>query len=202
MFKEVWGKIEAKNCFQIQSWTKHLRETLVFISNRALQEKFNFCFSEVFCKYGKKFYFGKKAEHWAIFLLSFKILLMFPNFLYLKSFGNSRDNSYMPFLLLIITFRFTCDEKKVWSNIKRVSKHDDYDCLQNFNLLFMSLITAPIVKHSQILAGIYFILLKNVGQAWKAFSTKFGPQWKDRNCTYQVRHVLALFWKYVALVLG
>ena len=30
-FKSVWGKLEAKKCFQIQSWTKYLSETLVFM---------------------------------------------------------------------------------------------------------------------------------------------------------------------------
>ena len=41
-FEGVWGKLEARNCFQRQSLTKHLRKTLVFMSKRALREKFNF----------------------------------------------------------------------------------------------------------------------------------------------------------------
>ena len=57
-------------------------------------------------------------------------------------------------------FSFHLLEKESLVKHQKVSKHDDHDCLQNFNLLFMSLLTAPIVKHSQILAGIYFILLK------------------------------------------
>ena len=36
------------------------------------------------------------------------------------------------------------------------------DCLQIFILLFTFLVTAPIVKNSHILTGIYFIFLKNV----------------------------------------
>ena len=43
---------------------------------------------------------------------------------------------------------------------QKVSKYYDQYCLQNFILLFMSLLTAPIVKNSHILAGIYFIFPK------------------------------------------
>ena len=43
---------------------------------------------------------------------------------------------------------------------QNVSKYYDYDCLQNFLLLFMSLLRPPIVNNSHILAGIYFIFLK------------------------------------------
>ena len=39
----------------------------------------------------------------------------------------------------------------------------------------MFLLTAPIVKNSHILAGIYFIFLKNVlDQTLKSFNTEFG----------------------------
>ena len=40
---------------------------------------------------------------------------------------------------------------------------------------FMSLLKALIVKNSHFLAGIYFL------------SFKLGPQWKDRENSYQVR---------------
>ena len=36
--KEILCELEAKNCFQIQSWTKYLIKTVIFISNRALRE--------------------------------------------------------------------------------------------------------------------------------------------------------------------
>ena len=42
---------------------------------------------------------------------------------------------------------------------QEVSKYDDHDCLQNFILLLMSLLTTSIVKNSRILDGIYFIFL-------------------------------------------
>ena len=38
----------------------------------------------------------------------------------------------------------------------------EHDCLQKFFLFFMSLLTALIIKNSHILAGIYFVFLKNV----------------------------------------
>ena len=34
---------------QLEPFTKYLRLTLVSMSNNALREKFNFCFSRVFC---------------------------------------------------------------------------------------------------------------------------------------------------------
>ena len=40
----VCGRLEAKNCFQRQPFTKYLRETLFFVRNSALQEKFIFFF--------------------------------------------------------------------------------------------------------------------------------------------------------------
>ena len=63
-------------------------------------------------------------------------------------------------LLLIITLSFTCGERKICLTIKQVSKYYKHDCLQNFLLLFMSLLTALIVKNSHIFQGIYFIFLK------------------------------------------
>ena len=30
-FEETWGELEAKYCFQRQSWTKYVRQTLVLV---------------------------------------------------------------------------------------------------------------------------------------------------------------------------
>ena len=50
---------------------------------------------------------------------------------------------------------------------QRVSKYYDYDFLHNFFLLLlMSLLTAPVVKSSHILAGIFFTFLKNAQLYW------------------------------------
>ena len=48
-FEEAWDESEAKNSLQRQSWTKDLRQTLVFMWNSALRETLNFYFSGVFC---------------------------------------------------------------------------------------------------------------------------------------------------------
>ena len=83
-------------------------------------------------------------------------------------------------------------------------KFYEHYCLENVPLLFMCLLTALIVKNGQSLAGIYFIFFKKniLDQTWKAFNTKFGPQWKNRESSYQVRQVLVLFCKLAALILG
>ena len=73
-------------------------------------------------------------------------------------------------------------------NHQKVSKYYENDCLQHFLLLFMSLLTAIIVKNSHISARIWFIFPKNVlKQTWKSFSIKFQSQLKDRKSSYQVR---------------
>ena len=85
-------------------------------------------------------------------------------------------------------------------NYEKVSRYYELDCLQNFNLLFISLSTASVFKNNHILSGIYYIFLKNViDQTWKAFITIFWFQWKDRESSNQVIQILALFCKLVAL---
>ena len=37
-------KLKTNKCFQKESLTKHLRQTLVFLGDSATREKFNFCF--------------------------------------------------------------------------------------------------------------------------------------------------------------
>ena len=43
-FEGIWGKLEAKECFKRQSFTKYSRLTLNFMWNNAILEKFNFYF--------------------------------------------------------------------------------------------------------------------------------------------------------------
>ena len=45
---------------------------------------------------------------------------------------------------------------------QKVWKYYEHDSLQNFVLLFMSLLTALIVEKSKILSGIYFVILKKM----------------------------------------
>ena len=65
-------------------------------------------------------------------------------------------------LLLLIMFRFTYGEVKIYSTIKKSQNIMNMICLQNFILIFMSLLTALVVKNSHILAGIYLIILEDV----------------------------------------
>ena len=43
----------------------------------------------------------------------------FPKVVNLALFSSSRDNSHIRFLLIIIWFRFSCDEKKLCENVKK-----------------------------------------------------------------------------------
>ena len=55
-------------------------------------------------------------------------------------------------------------------HFSEVSIYCDPDCLQDFLLFFMSLLTAPIFQNSHILAVIYFIFLtKRPGPNLKGF---------------------------------
>ena len=48
-FERSWGELDAKGCFQGQSWTGCMRQALIFVGNAAMREGFNFYFSAVFC---------------------------------------------------------------------------------------------------------------------------------------------------------
>ena len=54
------GELEAESCFQRQSCTKHLGQTLVFMRNSALREKFNSFFQEFFASIDKTFILGHR----------------------------------------------------------------------------------------------------------------------------------------------
>ena len=56
-------------------------------------------------------------------------------------------------------FHLLCNEEL--RKYQNFSKRYDHDCLQNFLLLFLGLLTVPIVKKNNTLTGIYFIFLKN-----------------------------------------
>ena len=137
-------------------------------------------------------------------LWSFKIFLIFPNFVrseVLSCSAACEINRINQFITNNNTsFYLRCKENLL--NYKKVPIFYEHYYLQNFRLLFMFLLTALIVKNSDILAWTYFMVLKNVlYQTWKASNTKFGPHWKDRENSYQVRQILTLFYKLVALIL-
>ena len=56
----------------------------------------------------------------------------------------------------------------------------------------MTLLTALTVEDSRILAGIYFIFLKRVLE-YQTFQYQIEALWKDEECSYQVRQILALY---------
>ena len=80
-FKDLFGKLQKMNILRLQSFTKYLRQTLVFMWNNKIRESFNFHFSAVLCQYQQNFCFGRKNGHQIIILWSFEILLVFLNFL-------------------------------------------------------------------------------------------------------------------------
>ena len=57
-FEEVWGKLEAKNCFQRQSFTQYLRQTLVFMWNCKIRESLISIFHQSFAGNNKIFILG------------------------------------------------------------------------------------------------------------------------------------------------
>ena len=90
--------------------------------------------------------------------------------------------------------------KAKFDKSKKVSKYYDHDCVRNFVLLFMSLITALIVKNSHIAAVIYFIFLRKRRRLnLKIFNIKFRPHCKDQESSYQD---LTPFCNLVFLILG
>ena len=107
---------------------------------------------EAFASIDKIFILGVRPSS----MLEFYKVLTFSWYLFsLKLFGNSGGNSYVSWVLIIITPRFTCGKRKLWQNIKR------YQNIMTMIVckIFVCLLTASIYKSSYILDGIYFIFL-------------------------------------------
>ena len=108
-----------------------------------------------------------------------------------KPFGNLWGNSYISCLLQIITLHFTYGERKIWSNIK-ILKNIFF--MQSFSFLFMSLLTAQIIKNSHILAGFYFIFLKNtLDQFWRLLIPNADLNEKIGQVIIKKNQILAIF---------
>ena len=117
-FEGVWGKRKSKYCFQRQSFTKYLRQTLVFMWNIEVRKDliFFFFFSS-FLLASRNFLFWEGdwlLRYNFMKFLDFADFFYFPKSVSLKSFGNSWGNSYIPCLLLIIVLQFNCGERKIW----------------------------------------------------------------------------------------
>ena len=181
----------------LQSWTKYLRQTLVLMSNRALRDygkKFNFCFSEFFCQYWKNIHFEKKIE----------ILLIFPNFVRSSVWSHSANSEAIVYTMFITnnhtSFYLWWKENRV--KHQDLSKYYDHECLKNFLLLFMSLITALLLKIHTISQNLLNLSKNALDQTWKSFYTSFGAHWKVQKSGYQAGQVLALFYKLIPLTFG
>ena len=62
----------------------------------------------------------------------------------------------------------------------------------------MSSLTALFIRNSSIFQKFTLPFYeKDRDQTGKAFITRFGPQWKDRESSYQVRLILVLFPNYL-----
>ena len=72
-------------------------------------------------------------------------------------------------------------------------------------MLFMSLLTVPVVKNRHILAGIYFIFVKEgprPNSKVLQYQIWTSRPHLDRKRSYQVTQILALFYNLVVLILG
>ena len=92
----------------LQYWTKYLEQNREIQQNWIGQEKFDIYFCVFFCWYWQSLISGRETWHWAMSPPKFEFLLIFPDFLSLKSFGNSWVNSYIKFTLLDIMLCFSC----------------------------------------------------------------------------------------------
>ena len=70
--------------------------------------------------------------------------------------------------------------KEILVKFQEVFKYYVHDCLNKILLLFVFLLTAPIVKNSHILFGIYFMFLKkHPGWNLEVFHASFYSCWKE-----------------------
>ena len=101
--------------------------------------KVQFLFFRIFYQQQKNFHFRRRTDHQTIILSSFQIFLIFFLDNFLRSFQIFLIFSQVvrqlvrllvyTGLLLIITFRFTCDERKKMLDHQKVSKYYEHDCL-------------------------------------------------------------------------
>ena len=77
--------------------------------------------------------------------------------------------------------------------MEKSQKNYETDCLQNFVLLLMFLLTTNFFKNSHIDPIIFFIFFKSVlNKIRHSFNTKFLRQEKHRKSSYQQRDIFAL----------
>ena len=110
-FEGVWGKLQAKKCFQKQSFTNNFGETLVFMPNSAARKSLISFFQEFFVGIKNIFFLARELGA----RLSFcEVYTLSCYFLSRKSFDSSRGNSIIPWLKVMIGYCVTCGESKIW----------------------------------------------------------------------------------------
>ena len=107
-------------------------------------------------------------------------------------------------LLPIIKLNFTSSERKVLINYQKILKiiwtwfsakfyFPSYVFINSFNCW----------KQLYFGWNLFYLSKKNAqDQTWRAFNSKFGSQWEDRESSYQIWQILAFFSKLVTLNLG
>ena len=113
----------------------------------------------------QEFFASIKEKDWALCYNSM-MFWDFPNhskflkILSLKLFDNSWRNLCIPCVLLRITLHATCGKKKIWKRIQKSQNIMSGIVWIFFFLLFISLLTASVVRNNDFLARIYNISLK------------------------------------------
>ena len=151
---EYWNYSTIIHKIFDRNWNFHVKQRFT--------GKVQFRFFRRFLLVLTKFLFQEKIEHCKQILSSFGIFLIYPIFLRYSVLSCSATWEAAPI------YQFICNNDAsfhLWSkenllNNQKVSKYHKNDRVQDFLLLFKSLLTALTVKSSHILDWIYFIFLK------------------------------------------
>ena len=117
----AWGELEARSCFQRQSFTKYLRQPLIFMFSISV-------FQGIFTSTDKIFILVGRLSSTQYF---YEVLRFFWYFLSLKLFSNSYIRIYYKqsrFVSHVVKGNFA-------QNYQKVSKYYEHDCRFLENLL-------------------------------------------------------------------
>ena len=141
-------------------------------------------FKECFASVGGIFFLGGTGR-WVIIPWGIDIGLDFPNCLriYVRNCLETREAN--------CKYQFISSNQasfRLWWK-ENLGKHQKFSIFwpQNYLLNFMSLLTVPIVKNSHILAGIYFIFLKERPRFGIPKALQY-QIWTSKKSSYHVRN--------------
>ena len=83
---------------------------------------------------------------------------------------------------------------------QKISEYYENDCLQNFFLLFMLLLAAPLVKNLD--QKLFYLFKKRPKKIDSLLKPNFDLSEKTGKSSYQVKQILALFCNLIAQSLG